>query len=90
MRRLQTKSRAIEPTVWIGREGASEQLIGHVRDQLESRELIKLKLQRGALEKSETVRLAEEIASSTGSILVDVMGHTFTLYRKRERTKTVK
>ena len=61
-----------------------------MRDQLESRELVKLKLQRSVLERSETVRLAEDIASSTGSTLVDVIGHTFTLYKKRESTKTMR
>jgi RNA-binding protein YhbY len=59
-------------------------LVKHVRDQLRSRELVKLKLQKSALEKSATVRLAQNIAASTGSTLVDVMGHTFTLYKKRE------
>lgn len=90
LRRLQTKSRVTEPTIWIGKEGASEQLVGHVLDQLKSRELVKLKLQRSALAKSETVALAEKIAASTGSTLVDVMGHTFTLYKKRESTKTMR
>jgi len=90
LRRLQTRSRVTEPTIWIGKEGASKQLVGQVRDQLQSRELVKLKLQRSALERSETVRLAEDIASSTGSTLVDVIGHTFTLYKKRESTKTMR
>ena len=90
MRRLQTKSRVTEPTIWIGKEGASEQLVRHVLDQLKSRELVKLKLQRSALAKSETVALAEKIAAATSSTLVDVMGHTFTLYKKRESTKTMR
>jgi len=90
LRRLQARSRVIEPTIWIGKEGASEQLVGQVLGQLRSRELVKLKLQRSALEKSETVGLAESIAASTGSTLVDVIGHTFTLYKKRESTRTMK
>ena len=65
-------------------------MVEHVHNQLRARELVKLKLQRSALAKSETIRLAEEIAASTGSTLVDVMGHTFTLYKKRESTKTMR
>jgi len=34
--------------------------------------------------------VAEKIAASTGSTLVDVIGHTFTLYRKRELTKSMR
>jgi RNA-binding protein YhbY len=61
--------------------------VKHVCDQLRSRELVKVKLQKSVLEKSATLRLAENVAATTGSTLVDVMGHTFTLYKKRESTK---
>ena len=61
-----------------------------MENQLRTRELIKLKLQKSALAKSETVKVAEEIADSTGSTLVDVIGHTFTLYKKHEFTKSMR
>jgi len=57
-----------------------------VQKQLETRELIKLKLQRSALS-SDTTKIAETISGATGSILVDVMGHTFTLYKKNHEGK---
>jgi len=87
LRRLKAKSRVIEPTIWIGRGGISQQQIQHVQKQLDSHELVKLKLQKSALS-SETTNIAEKISDATGSILVDIMGHTFTLYKKkREDTK---
>jgi len=89
--RLKVKSRVIEPTIWIGKEGVSQQLIQHVQKQLDARELVKLKLQKSALTNSETKNIAGKISDATGSILVDVMGHTFTLYKKKsESAKTVK
>jgi RNA-binding protein len=91
LRRLKAKSRVIEPTIWIGKEGVSHQLIQHVQQQLKARELVKLKLQKSALTNSETENIAGKISDATGSILVDVMGHTFTLYKKKsESAKTVK
>lgn len=56
----------------------------HVANQLKTRELVKVKLQKSALKDTDTSRVAERVASSTGSTLVEVMGHTFTLYKRRE------
>jgi RNA-binding protein len=90
LRKLKSRSRATNPTVWIGKEGASEDLVRQVENQLRTRELVKLKLQRSALAKFGTFKVAEEMAASTGSTLVDVIGHTFTLYRKDEPTRTIR
>jgi RNA-binding protein len=90
LRRLQSRSRATDPTIWIGKEGASEHLIQQVESQLRARELVKLKLQKSALAKSEIREMAEKIAASTDSTLVDVIGHTFTLYQKRGLTKSMR
>lgn len=90
LRKLKSRSRATNPTVWVGKEGASEELVRQVENQLRSRELVKLKLQRSALAKSGTLKVAQEIAASTSSTLVDVIGHTFTLYKKDKPPKTIK
>jgi RNA-binding protein YhbY len=57
-----------------------------VATQLKTRELVKLKVQKSALTETETSAVAEKVATSTGSTLVEVMGHTFTLYKRRELT----
>ena len=90
LRKLKSRSRVTNPTVWIGKEGVSEDLVRQVENQLRTRELVKLKLQRSALAKFATFKVAEEIAASTGSTLIDVIGHTFTLYKKDEATRTRK
>lgn len=56
----------------------------HVETQLRTRELVKLKMQKSALTATETNAVAEKVAAATGSTLVEVMGHTFTLYKRRE------
>ena len=61
-----------------------------MQKQLDARELVKLKLQKSALT-SEMEKIAREISDATESVLVDVMGHTFTLYKKKsESAKTVR
>lgn len=88
MRRLQSRSRETDPTIWIGKEGVSKELLKHVASQLKTRELVKVKVQKSALAETETAVVAGRVASSTDSTLVEVMGHTFTLYKRQEVTKT--
>ena len=54
-----------------------------VENQLKTRELVKLKMQKSALAATQTNDVAEKVATLTGSTLVEVMGHTFTLYKRR-------
>jgi putative YhbY family RNA-binding protein len=90
LRGLQSRSRDTEATIWIGKEGASEALILQVENQLKTRQLVKVKIQKSALAEVGTGDFAERVAASTGSTLVEVMGHTFTLYKKREKPKDAK
>ncbi len=76
----------MDATIWIGKEGASEELLKHVSNQFKARELVKVKVQKSALAETETAEVAEKVASSTESTLVEVMGHTFTLYKRQEAT----
>ena len=54
--------------------------------QLKARELVKLKLHKSALTETAAGAVAEKVAALTNSTLVEVLGHTFTLYRRRELT----
>jgi len=84
LRGLQSRSRETEATIWIGKERASEALVSQVQSQLKTRELVKVKVHKSALQEVDAEDLAKNVATSTGSTLVEVMGHTFTLYKKRE------
>jgi len=84
LKRLQSRSRLTNATVWIGKQGPSEDLMKQVATQLKKRELVKLKIQKSALTSIETSAIAHNVASLTGSTLIEVIGHTFTLYRRRD------
>jgi len=90
LRRLQSRSRKMDPTIWIGKEGASEALMKQVANQLKSRELVKVKIQKSALSETATADFAGKVVASTGSTLVEVMGHTFTIYKRKEVRKVAK
>ncbi len=90
MRRLQSKSRNMDPTIWIGKEGASEALMKQVENQLKTRELVKVKIQKSALSETGTTDVAEKVVASTSSTLVEVLGHTFTVYKRKEPQKVAK
>jgi len=57
----------------------------HVEKQLKARELVKLKVHKAALANIDTSVVAEKVASATTSTLVDIIGHTFTLFKKKKR-----
>jgi putative YhbY family RNA-binding protein len=84
LRQLQSRSRRIDATVWVGKDGASEELLKQVVNQLKARELVKVKVHKSALSGTGTSTIGTGVADSTDSTLVEVMGHTFTLYKRKE------
>lgn len=59
-------------------------MVTQIGNQLKTRELVKVKIQKSALGEVGTSGFAKKIAESTGSTLVEIIGHTFTLYKRRE------
>jgi RNA-binding protein len=90
-RRIKSTLSAESPTVHIGKEGATTQIINEVSKQLDTREMIKAKILRSALKEEEAKNIAAKIAEQTESQLIDVRGHTFLLYKRktRKRVKTL-
>jgi len=84
-RRLRREFSAQQPTVWVGKEGASRQVINEINRQLEQHEVVKAKIHQTALIEQETEALVTNIAAQTNATLIDLRGHTFILYKKRKR-----
>jgi len=89
-RRIKQDLSAEKPTVWIGKEGATVQIISEIIRQLEQREVVKAKILQTALKDMETREIAKEIANQTGSTLIDTRGHTFVLYKVKKKSKVAK
>ena len=85
--RIKRALRTESPTLHIGKEGATAQIVNEAVKQLDSREMIKAKILKTALHDDETKNIAAKIAEETDSELVEVRGHTFLLYKQKPRNR---
>ncbi len=86
-RRIKNELSAEKPTIWIGKEGTSPQILNEISRQLEKREMVKVKVLKSALKEEETKKVASKIAEQTESTIIDIRGHTIILYKPRKRKK---
>lgn len=84
---LRSLANPITAILQIGKNGINDNLIKQVDDALEARELIKLSVLETAPDDNRA--LAEELASSTNSDVVQVIGNKITLYRAREKNSKI-
>lgn len=89
-RRIKREMIHEKPTIWIGKSGSSQDLLEEIGKQLEQREIVKVKILKSALEESKASAIASLIADQIGANLVEVRGHTFVLYKRREKLQTPK
>ena len=69
----------LEPSVLVGHEGLTDNLLRSCDDGLQAHELIKIKLgQNCPLPKHDA---AAQLAEKTGSLLIQLIGRTILLYR---------
>jgi len=73
------------PTIWIGKNGASQESLKEIEKQLEKKQMVKIKILKSALEEDEAKEIASRIAEQTEASLVEVRGHTFMLYKRRKK-----
>jgi RNA-binding protein len=86
-RRIKQELSTEKPTIWIGKEGATAQLISEIDRQLKKREIIKAKILKTALKEEKAKDVATKIATQTNSTLIEVRGHTFMLYKPRKKRR---
>lgn len=89
-RRIKQNLSAGKPTVWIGKEGSTPQIMNEVSRQLEKHGVVKAKILQTALKDIRTKEIAAKIADQTYATLIEVRGHTFILYKSRKKSKTTK
>ncbi len=72
------------PTIWVGKEGLTDQLNGEIEKQLQRNKMVKVRVLPAALVELNTAQsIAAKAAEKTNSALVEVRGHVFILFRKR-------
>jgi RNA-binding protein len=78
IRKLKALAQRLEPVVYVGKAGVTDELLASVEQALNDHELIKIKF---TAFKEEKKPLASEIAARTQSELVWIIGHVAVLYR---------
>ena len=84
---LRSLAHNIDPTVYIGKTGVTDNVIKEIDQCLEARELVKIKLQEGAELDAKTV--ANELAPGLRAEFVQAIGRKFTLYRESKENKQI-
>jgi RNA-binding protein len=73
------------PTIWVGKDGPSEDLVKEIERQLSKNEMVKVKILKSAIVERQVKEIALGIVEKTGSTLVEVRGHTLMLYKHRKK-----
>ena len=79
-RHLRGLGHHLEPVVIVGQSGVTEGVIAAVEQALHDHELIKVKINEGPETRQEA---AARMAEGTGSELVQLLGRTALLFKKR-------
>lgn len=86
-RHLRALAHHLNPIFQVGKEGKNENLIRHIEEAIEVRELIKISVLNNSIEDPKEV--GEWVAQESGSELVQVIGKTIVLYKESKDHKTI-
>lgn len=76
-----------DPTVYIGKQGITGNVIKEMETGFEARELVKVKLQEGCM--MDAKEAANEVAAVTGAEFVQAIGRKFVLYKESRENKQI-
>ncbi len=83
-RRIKSESSVEKPTICVGKEGKTQQILDEISRRLANREVLKVKILKSALKDEKIRSLASKIAEQTASTLIEVRGHTILLYKRKK------
>lgn len=86
-RHLRALGQALTATVHVGHDGVTEAVVRHADAELETHELIKIRI--GDNTPADRHDVAAELAERTNAELAQVIGRTALLYRARKETPAI-
>ena len=84
---LKALAHDLDPIVYIGKAGVTENVVKEIDTCLEARELVKVKLQEGCALAPKDV--ANDLLEPLGAEFVQAIGRKFTLYRESKENKQI-
>jgi len=82
--RIRRKFAKEKPTILIGKNGATKEVVVEVIKQLKSNKVVKIKILKTALEQTTMKKITKELMDNTKSELIEVRGHMLTLYKMKD------
>lgn len=73
------------PTIWVGKEGLTPAVMVQVESQLQRAKMVKIKILKRALASETAKSIAARTAEQTNASLVEVRGHVFIIFRRRQK-----
>ena len=74
------------PSVWIGKSGLTESVVGEIKKQLKRKSIVKVKMLRPFVKEiGKKDDAANKIADATGSRIIQKVGFIVVLARKEEK-----
>lgn len=86
-RYLRSMAHHLDPIFQVGKGGVNDQLIRHIEEAIEVRELIKVNILNN--NDDDRHEVADEIAKKSGCELVQVIGKTIVLYKESQDHKQI-
>lgn len=80
---LRAAAHALNPVVIVGGNGITESVLAEIDSSIAHHELIKVRVNAG--DRDQRKLMLEQICASTGSVLVQVIGHIGILYRAADK-----
>ncbi|MFD0616267.1 ribosome assembly RNA-binding protein YhbY [Paenibacillus sp. GCM10027629] len=86
-RYLRSLAHHLNPIFQVGKGGVNDQLIRHIDEAIETRELIKISILNNNTDDRDEV--ARDLAEGSNSELVQVIGKTIVLYKESREHKQI-
>ncbi|MCD6229276.1 MAG: YhbY family RNA-binding protein [Candidatus Diapherotrites archaeon] len=77
---MKSKAMHLEPALFVGKSGVTDNFVSEVKTQFEKNKLIKIKIQKSIKDKKEEI--IDEVLKGTNSELIETKGNTFVIFKK--------
>ncbi|MBR9690457.1 RNA-binding protein [Candidatus Woesearchaeota archaeon] len=82
LKELKKKGRLLKPIINIGKKGVTDELIIEIKKALKNKKLIKIKLNKSALEEKDKNDILDEIIKKTDAYIISFVGFNAVLHKK--------
>lgn len=82
LKEMRSESKSMDPTITIGKNGLTDQVVSNIKDELSRRRLVKIKILPSIVEESGKDKLFEEIISKSEAKVIQKIGFTITLTKR--------